>query len=638
MTRHSAGLRIVAVLVAVFAVIAFGGEPGRLAAQEATPIATEPDGAAPLPSDTDEASEDVGTGDEADTTDSGFVGPSSISFQPAADVTVLVYAYDCDAEPDIVDPPTAPAGCAAAVGLALTVTANGVDLPGAITDGAGAASIAAPDGSSVVAVEDPTTITLGFVSLGSGMVEITPASEGAVAVLIHVLDDFGVEEPPPGPGADEEEDGDGGRVQLVKGVCPTSGEARTELTVIGPNTFMAQSQANEGCQPASGAEFLVAGGDLPVDGESYLTGEDGSFRGELAPGLYTVTESLSGESAEIEVVLDGIVVVIAFQYVPAEETGTIAVRRYACVEGEVETTSIEAIVDPLEEPGPGEFCVAEDGGFQLNDGEPFNGGGDGAINFSLPTGSYQFTDLDSTMSVGVDIMADATTYVLVKRLLPFGELAVAYALCDAADAYQGDPDDAEYWAETCSGEAAGVELRLFDALGNVVATAITDAEGIARWTGLVPGDYRIRGTGDRATCAVFIDGSASLGGFLVAANTLYQGSVYGCTKPPVDDGSGGGDNGGNPGGGNPGGGNTGGGNSGGENSGGGNGNTGAGTGDDGTGGGDPNATGGGTESTTVTALPQTGSGAAAAPAGIASLVVLAAVGGLAAVSRRRWAA
>jgi hypothetical protein len=477
---------------------------------------------------------------------------------------VLVSAYYCPTGAGDVAG-VLPADCYVAAGIAFSATADGADLGGFVTDDGGAATVTAPLGATLTLVEDPATVATGFAALGDGTATVAPVTDGAGASLVHVPVAGGGDEetPPPGPGGDNGETT--GRIQLVRGTCRTSDTRRTELTVIDPRSFSVRAQADDGCQPLGTATFLITGASLP-QGETEVTTEpDGSWRGTLLPGIYTVTvtDIGSGEpvEVEVEVVDDGIVVVVAMDYEPFEETGRIAVRRYACVDPNLDapTTAIETVFNPPDEPSAGdESCKPEDGDFQLNDGDPFDGGGDGAISFDLPTGSYVFTDLDSGVkNLNVGIEAAATTYVVVRHWLPEGWLTVLYSFCAAANAHTVSPTDAGYFAENCTA-TAGVELVLLDAAGNVIGTALTDENGIARWTNLPAGTYLIRGVGSSATCAVFVAQVPSLGGFALLANTIYQGAVYGCIKPAPGDGSGGGNNGGGNNGGNTGGDGTGG--------------------------------------------------------------------------------
>jgi hypothetical protein len=555
---------------------------------------------------------------------------------PAA-TTVSVYALDCVTDPGPVAPGDLPTGCLAAEGLVVDASVDGVYSSSQTTDAAGWALFEAPVGSSLLLVEQSDTIATGYAPLGDGSATVAPVAEGASAVLIHVATDDGGEEPapPPAPDAGEEEQDDGvgasddppvGRIQLVKSTCTRPGEPYTELRVIGQTaTLQAQDESVEGCVATAGAEFLVTGGDLPVEGSVFVTGADGAYRGTLTPGSYTVTEVLSGESVEIEIVADETVLVVAIQYVEPV-IGTIAIRRFVCIDSEVENevTSIETFLDPPAEPDPGDVCAAEDGDYQLNDAEPFeDDDGDGAITFPLPIGTYTFNDLDTDTAVSIDILEGATTLVQVTRTVPGSDLSVAYTFCESATAYQGSPADLGYWPATCPGTTAGIEIRLLDAAGNIVGSALTDDDGVARWSNLAPGTYQIRGRGNRATCAVFIGGSAALGGFTVEANTIYQGAVYGCLKPPPDDGSGGNNTGGN---------NSGGNNSGGNNSGGN-------PDPQGSGGDGQNKGGSGSGDVYVTALPSTGSGSGQSsifwPLAAAGLVV---VGMGAEILRRRRAA
>ena len=128
---------------------------------------------------------------------------------------------------------------------------------------------------------------------------------------------------------------------------------------------------------------------------------------------------------------------------------------------------------------------------------------------------------------------------LVEHVISGGDISILYNFCDDA---AGDPNDAAYWASTCDNPFAGANVKLISAAGAVEAEATTDEAGVAAFPNVADGSYRIRGGGDRATCAVFVGDQAALAGFQIASGQFVQIQVFGCTKAA-----------GNPGGENPGG-------------------------------------------------------------------------------------
>lgn len=502
---------------------------------------------------------------------------------PAAETaTVKVYAYDCPADPGPVTPGVDPAGCVVSVAVDVSAAADGTDLGVFPTDGTGVASIVAPLGSTVVVTENVATLPIGYIPLGTGEATVGPLEADAAIAFVHVV----------------EFQGPVGRLQLARGECPTSGDARFEFRVLPPRAVTAQAQ-DTSCHSVPGAQFLIQGGSLPAEGITKVTGDDGSWRGPIPPAeSYTITDLATGNATTVAVEVDELSAVIGIEYIhiPA---GTLSVRRFIC-DSDVDQTSIE--VSDVE-PDPGEGCVPEDGSFQLDEGNPFSGGGDGAVSISVAVGTYKFADVasDETEPVDVTITEGTTTWVLVKREATPGDISVTYNLCEDPSSSSGDPSDPGYWATNCNNPVQGAELLLVSTGTQAAAaesglTAITDANGVATWIDVASGTYKVLVTGSPTTCAMFVGSAPSLSGFDVNVGALIEGRVFGCAKSTGNPG-GGDPGGGNPGGGDPGGGNPGGGNPGGENPG--NGSPG-----DGTGGNTDTANGG----QYVSQLPNTGTG------------------------------
>lgn len=431
-------------------------------------------------------------------------------------VTVAVVAFNCAVAPADTAPGIVPAGCTPADGLKFEATVGAVSLGTFETGSDGAAEVTATAGETLTINEDLSTVTDGFAaSSPSSSVDV---ATGAALSLVHVATD---DDPVPGV--------DVGRLQLSQGECPTAGESRTELRYIAPQSLQAQADDGSGCHGVAGAEFLVV---AETDGVSAAAVEgvkrtdgNGNWRGELPVGEYVVTDVSSGQSATVAVALNDISVLVAIDYVQ-QVGGTLSVRRFVCA-GEEESVTVTVSAS---EPAPGSSCGAEDGTFQLNDGEPFTGGGDGAVTFNLPTGTYQFQNITGGGGTQIQIAEGATTWVLIERLTPVGDISVVYNLCvDPADA-SGDPGDASYWAAACNNPVAGAQLGLVTAAGETVQVAVTDAAGFATWSGIRNGSYRIVDWSADSTCAVFIGQQAALAGFQTAPGRVVSGQVFGCLK------------------------------------------------------------------------------------------------------------
>lgn len=499
------------------------------------PVVTEPVVSEPDPEPEQEAGP---TSSPNAGTSSGSRAARDVSAAAESDATVnvTIAAFDCAVAPVGNTPGQVPAECTAAPGVSFSVTADAVELGTFVAGADGIIVILVPDGAELVVVEDLTTETTGFSIVGTGTQSLTVSGPIGLS-FVHVADGGPVVE-------------NAGRLQLSQGSCPTLGEERTELRYIAPRSIQAQAEGS-GCGPVAGSDFRIEGGDFPAGGVTKTTDAAGNWRGEVTEGVYTVTHVGSGQSIEIDIVEDDITVIVAIDYV-TQVSGTISVRRYLCGGDEDGTTISIAST----EPAPSDGCTPSDGIFQLSEGEAFTGSGDGAITFPIPTGTYLFSDLtvgDGT-SAEIQIAEGATTWVLVEHVISGGDISVLYNFCGDAT---GDPDDAAFWASTCVNPFAGANLKLISSAGAVVAEATTDDAGVATFPNVVDGTYRIRGGGDRATCAVFVGGQAAFAGFQIASGQLYQSQVFGCAKAA-----------GNPGGENPGGENPGGENPGGENPGG----------------------------------------------------------------------
>lgn len=436
----------------------------------------------------------------------------------AVDVSVL--AVNCPATPATVVPGAVPDGCTVASGLKFEATVGAVSLGTFTTNGSGLVQVGALDGEVLTITEDLSSVTAGFEAVSASS-SVTVAA-GAAVTLVHVASDA---EPVPPPAV--------GRVQLSQGRCPTSGENRTELTYIEPASLRAAAEA---CRGVAGAEFQVTRNEADTVAAAAVEGikrtdANGNWRGELPVGSYTVTHVASGQSIDIDVVLDELSTIVAIDYIhlDGEAEGTISIRRYACP-GAVDTT--EVTVSPAE-PTPRDGCASEGGTFQLNDGEPFSGiDGDGAVTFTLPIGIYTFSDLTGGNDVGADltIAAGETTWVMVERLMSPGDISVQFNACSAPVSDAQDPNNAAFWASACNNPVSGAAVQLVAAEGGVVGEAITDGGGYATFIDVVTGTYLVRGAGGANTCAVFVGGQAALGGLQVSNGQFIQSQLFTCTK------------------------------------------------------------------------------------------------------------
>ncbi|MGH2557885.1 MAG: hypothetical protein ACRDJH_02390 [Thermomicrobiales bacterium] len=526
-----------------------------------------------------------GTGDPAGDVESAQTG----NVEAAALVSIPITAYNCGTAADAENPA---ADCAPAQGIGFDASVDGEPLSPPVTDSSGATTFDAEEGTSVVIEEVISTVPVGYVPLG-GHQSIDPVETGASAVFVHLL-------------VEGEETGN---LQIVNGSCPTSDdEPRTEFNVIGPRTL---AGAASSCIPTSGALFTIAGDLLPGGQLVVQTGSDGSWRGAIPAGDYTVIDD-SGASANLSVEPESLTVVVVVDYVPQPE-GTLTVTRFMCTEGEEEGTSITVDSAPGSGgpgcgPGDGDMRLSEAGDGTGGAAEDFTLGDDGEAAFELRAGEYLLTDLDSGASATVAVAEDAVTAATVRQVVLTGRTVVRHLYCD--DPASGDVDPANYtaFAGGCGRPYAGMTLTLSDGSGNVVGAGTGSGGGIIVWNQLLPGGYSIAGGSD--VCAVFAEGADARGGFAVTVGSTTSVEVYSCAPPANDDpndGTGG--------------------NSGGNNQ--------PGGGGDGTGGGSP----AGTDGLYVTTLPDTGIATSNAHAsttfGLAStLLVLLVAASLNAMRRR----
>jgi len=424
-------------------------------------------------------------------------------------VDVPVYAYTCPS-----DPVTLPGDCTAANDVAFSATADGLPITIASTVNGATVATVALGGTLVI-----SSTTTGFGPFG-GNGTMPNIEAGSVANFVQIV-------APKTIPTD-------GRLQIFNGTCPTSGLARTEFTVIEPNSFSAQ--ARQSCEPNAGAAFVITGGAL-ASGMTVTTdpgtgpgdGERGSWRGFLAAGSYRVTEVSSGQFTDLAVFEDELTAVLAVSYLVVPE-GTLEIRRYTCTAGTTESTDIAVYLPgtPTPAPAPPEAaCSASDGTIQLNDGTPFKLGDDGAIVMDLPVDSYDFTDLNtSTTETGVAVQLDATTLLVITETVLTGTVSLSLADCDDSQAGAQDAADPAYWEATCLYAVGGIDFWLLDADLKEVGKRTTADDGSAVWTKIDPGTYLLDTHAN--VCAIFVDGADARSGFDVAINQTSAVSLYTC--------------------------------------------------------------------------------------------------------------
>lgn len=578
-----------------------GGEATPEPEQATEPPADVPSdvsGESEAPASTDDAGPDLGA---VETAEEGTPTEEAVTI-----VSIPVTVFICSADPGPVDPATSGV-CSGADGVEIAYTVDDAPATPVNTSGGGFASLEVPEGSAVFVEE---TVPAGYLPIGDGTAWIASAADGNAVTFVNVVETVL------------------GRLQIVNGSCPTSGETRTEFRVIGPHAISAA--ATPVCSPTARAVFTITGGTLPVGGIQAITDDNGVWRGYLAAGDYTVIDD-SGASDEATVEADELTAVIVIDYF-RPPTGVLVVQRWVCTEGEEERTDI--IVDG-DASGPG--CGLADGQMSLStiseasaaSSITFSLGPDGEATMTLPPGTYLLTDLSSSASAQVSVAAGRTTRASVRTISLYGTLVVRHFWCADPASNDEDASDPAYWEAECDA-AGGVTVTLYDAGGTPVRTQATSGGGIITWSGVNPGTYTV--DTENGICAAFVDGVDARGGFGIAAGSTTIVKIYSCA-PPQDTGGGtGGD-------GTGGSGDNNGGNTGSDNNGGNNGGDGTqGPPDANTGENDGSDTGAeADEVSNVTTLPSTGQGSLHAPdvPWFALVAGIAACGAAALTARKR---
>jgi len=356
----------------------------------ATPTETADPGGAGDPGDTGNTSE---TGDEG--------GDGAGGADVVVDVTISVRAFDCTSDPGATDPASY-ADCSPSAGVVVNAAADSNPISVPATGGDGATSFSAPDGSAVTVTEDTSTIPTGFHAVGSGSAGLT-AAEGAQVTFLHFATVVA------------------GRLQIVSGTCPTSGESGTTFRVVEPETVSAASAL--ACETTADTSFTISGGALGGP-NGIVTGSDGSWRGFLLPGTYTVTEDSSGESADVTVIANDISVVIEIDYV-SHPLGVLNISRFQCDNASATDFTISFSGSA---PDPGDDCEPTDGVVQIDVNGDVSAssllevqlGADGTEEVELEPGSYTLIDALSNVRGDFEITASSRKYAVIQDLIAGG--------------------------------------------------------------------------------------------------------------------------------------------------------------------------------------------------------------------------
>jgi hypothetical protein len=376
------------------------GDVGGQAVDDPTAVPTDDSAqSAEEPVDATPTSVDTSDGN-GDTPDPVVTEEPTVENQ-AATVSVTVGAFDCAVDPGAADPSTV-AECQPSAGVGIDGNADSVDLGTLTTDGTGYVVFTVDDQSALTFTEDPVTIRAGYSELGSGTLTAT-ASDGLVLNFVHI---------------------GGGRLQLVNGSCPTAGDTRTEFRIIEPQSVAAA--ATPACSVTPGAVFTISGdalaGDLVV-----TTGDDGSWRGYLPAGDYTVTENASGASANLTVVADDITVAIAVDYVSAP-LGVVNVSRFQCdnqdsggiaiaFSGKKPTFASDHDCTPTN----GDITIDVQSEVSTSSYSSFSLGANGVAEVELPSGSYLITDVSTGKTATFDLDAGTRLYIAIVDKVVGGE-------------------------------------------------------------------------------------------------------------------------------------------------------------------------------------------------------------------------
>lgn len=491
----------------------------RTLAQDATPIAqTE---VTPIDAgDTSTTTGDVTSDETASTPDESTpeatasgISPASVVVDPDPQdpptvgdpVTVTIYSYLCATDPGSSDPIAA--GCSVAVGASYLATdSNGLNATQA-TDGSGSTSFTSATGASFDVIQQASAVLNGYAARGDGHFEVQSLQGDMSLTFINVVKN------------------QLGRIQLVAGLCPTTQENRTEWTTNQPNTFGAA--AINSCGPNAGAIFTISSSALSEGSWAVRIEADGSWRGYVPSGDYTVTAP-DGASTGLTVAPDRVGVAVAITYVN-EGTGTLLIENYLCSQG-TDGESIE--VNPSGAPDAscapaGTTAYVTD--VAVGDATPIVVAQNGSTATSLKPGDYNVSSQSGAVSTTVSVTAGATTTVRLLTVAAVGAMSVQAYACPAGVT----PATYADFIAQCTDAWTGKTLTITPDAG-VPFTLQTNGSGGAGNNAVEPGAYSLGGS---SVCGIFAGGSDASFGFDVVANQTTSLEVFGCFSD--DDGTGG---------------------------------------------------------------------------------------------------
>ncbi|MGI8475083.1 MAG: hypothetical protein ACR2OO_01715 [Thermomicrobiales bacterium] len=250
-------------------------------------------------------------------------------------------------------------------------------------------------GSLFTATQDIATIPVGFLPFGDGFASFKVDADATIT-FVHLSAPLV------------------GRIQIVTGACPTSGEATTVYRFIEPQTSPIASES--ACAVTPGAVTIVSGSGLssPI---TAVSGDDGAWRAYLPFGTYTLSHA-GVESEPFTVVADDIVVAVVTDYT-RQATGDVSVMRQTCVGTAADVITVsgsEIAGEPSCNPSLGQIAVSTD--------DPgvapamFDFSAEGLLSFSLRPGDYTLRDVTSGVSSSITVVAGQRAYVAITSTAP----------------------------------------------------------------------------------------------------------------------------------------------------------------------------------------------------------------------------
>lgn len=487
------------------------------------PATTEIGGGAGEPSVEQPAGTDAATTEAnsstPETTDSGSedeaVNPASVIVDPettpetgvpATPARVTIVAYLCDVDPGTADPATA--GCALAPNVNFAASDSGGGLGTATTDGSGVTGFDSTTGSTFIVQQ--TTVVDGYRPTGDGRYEVQQLAGDLTITVVNVLR---VEL---------------GRLQIVAGLCPTSGESRTEFTIADQSHVQTASLTECGANP--GSVFTITSDALPGGSWTIRTEADGAWRGYVPAGTYTVTASDGTVSDPIVVIADAVSVAVAVSYIHQDQ-GTLDLQHVLCtagVDGEYIAVNPAGAPDASCSPARANITLADE---LAGTSTTILVSDNGSTPVALKPGLYRVTGPAGIASDLVTITAEQTSVVRVSTVATVGSVMIHGKLCPA-----GNGTAPANPAATCTAVAGQQSVTLAGPGGSQTIT--TSSSGTTSVNGLALGSYSLGGA---TVCAVRDADGNDASNFTVSGGQTTSLTVYHC---PIDDGTGGGQNGG----------------------------------------------------------------------------------------------